>query len=622
MKNLKTKLFVMLVGLLSILGFSTNVNAEEVPAGFETYWLKLIETEYIPGLKNYHKFLRDGVEVYCEQEGLKYYSLKQYHLIGRVDDGFIYIIENRPNTGNTQRDYYVISAAVWWYKDILSGNDHNIPADKKQYIIQHKDTDAVCKMIYDLVEGAKKYKQTAGYINIVTDPSFKFTEIDGYYISDKITLSSKIDNFKGITIENMPSGTQIINNNVNNKGNGSFQIKVPKSSVAAGSFAKFTVKVNGTYNYKSAYEYGYTDPAFQNVIYGKVFVEPKEVSNSLNLAIVREKNHNKLTINKVDKSNKALSGAELTLYKGNCVNTTCTDANKVESWTTTSSAKVFNDIAVGNYTLVETKAPNGYRIADKMLINVDSDSKTYTYTMIDVEYSEVRISKTDVTKQNEIPGAHLVLKDESGKVIDEWTSTTTSHYVKLDTGVYTLIETIAPNGYILNRSTITFKVDKDNNIYELVDGKYVKTDYIKMINYAKDAVSINKLDSDTNEFVSGAKLVVKNNKGEQVAAWTTTKESYYISLDEGEYTLEEVEAPKGYVLNTTPISFKIDENGKLFIKNNNGEYVSENGVIMYNKPEEVIVVPPTGLSSTLTYVVGSLVILGGAIALYRNEKKC
>ena len=178
---------------------------------------------------------------------------------------------------------------------------------------------------------------------------------------------------------------------------------------------------------------------------------------------------------------------------------------------------------------------------------------------------------------------------------------------------------------IINDLNITLPVstlDKDNNVYELVDGKYVKTDYIKMVNYAKDAVSINKLDSDTNEFVSGAKLVVKNNKGEQVAAWTTTKESYYINLDEGEYTLEEVEAPNGYVLNTTPISFKIDENGKLFIKNSNGEYVSGNGVIMYNKPEEVIVVPPTGLSSTLTYVVGSLVILGGAIALYRNEKKC
>lgn len=622
MKNLMKKMFVVLVGLLSLLGFKDNVNAESVPTGFETYWVKEIGTQYIPGLRNYHKFLRNGVEVYCIQEGKKYYSLLQYSLIGRVDDGFVYIIENRPNTGNTERDYYVISAAVWWYEDILNGNNYNLSYDKKQYIINNKDTDQVSKDIYNLVEGAKNYKQTAGYININTSTSFKFTEVDGYYISDKITLSSKIDNFKGISISNMPSGTVIINNTVNNNGNGSFQIKVPKSSIKAGSTAQFTVNVNGTYNYKSAYKYGYTDDAFQKVVYGKVFVEPKEVSNSLQLAIIREANHNKLTINKVDKSNKALSGAELTLYKGNCVSTTCTDANKVASWTTTSSAKVFNDIAVGNYTLVETKAPSGYRTADKMLISVDSDSKTYTYTMIDVEYSEVRISKTDVTKQNEIPGAHLVLKNEAGNVVDEWTSTSESHYVKLDTGVYTLTETIAPKGYILNQSTITFKVDKDNNIYELDNGKYVKTDYIKMINYAKDAVSINKLDSDTNEFVSGAKLVVKNNKGEQVASWTTTKESYYVSLEEGEYTLEEVEAPKGYVLNSTPINFKIDGDGKLFIKNSNGEYVSGNGIIMYNKPEEVIVVPPTGLSSTLTYVVGSIVILGGAIALYRNEKKC
>lgn len=620
MKNLKVKLIALLVSLLGVFGFMVNTKAETVPSNIQTYILTLINEQYIPGVKNYYKVLENGIEVYCEQEGLKYHSLKQYHLIGKVDDGFIYILENRPHTGDNYKDYYIVSAAIWWYKDILTNSNHNISADKKNYVIANKDKDAVSKMIYDLVEGAKKYKQTTGYINITAGTNFKFTEIDGYYISDKITLQSSIDNFKGITLDGAPTGAQIINNNVNNNGNGTFQIKVPKSSVAAGTIANFNVIVKGTYNYKSVYEYGYTDPAFQNVIYGKVFAEPKEVKNSIQLGIVREKNHNKLTINKVDKNGNFVSGAELTLYSGNCVNSTCSQS--VSSWTTTNSSKVFEDIAVGTYTLVETKAPNGYRVADKMLINVDSDSKTYTYSMVDLEYSTVKISKTDVTKQSEIPGAHLVLKNADGKTIDEWTSTTTAHYVKLDTGIYTLTETIAPKGYILNQSSITFKVDKDGVIYELVNGSYVKTEQIQMINYAKNAVSINKLDSDTNEFVSDAKLTIKNNKGETVVSWTTTKESYYINLDEGEYSLVEEAAPNGYVLNNEAINFKIDANGKLFIKNSNGEYVSASGIIMYNKPEEVVVVPPTGLSSTLTYIIGSLVVGAGMIVLYKNEKKC
>ena len=144
-----------------------------------------------------------------------------------------------------------------------------------------------------------------------------------------------------------------------------------------------------------------------------------------------------------------------------------------------------------------------------------------------------------------------------------------------------------------------------------------------MINHAKDAINISKLDSETNEFVSGANLVIKNIKGEKVASYTTTKESYYINLDEGEYTLTEESAPSGYVLNTEAISFKVDADGILYIKSNNNDYIKANGIIMYNDPiHEVIEIPSTGLSSTLTYVIGALIVSIGAIVLYKNEKKC
>jgi len=54
------------------------------------------------------------------------------------------------------------------------------------------------------------------------------------------------------------------------------------------------------------------------------------------------------------------------------------------------------------------------------------------------------------------------------------------------------------------------------------------------------------------------------------------------------------------------------------------EYISANGIILYNEPVEVIIpdVPKTGLSSTLTYVVGSLILVGGVIILIKNGKKC
>ena len=152
---------------------------------------------------------------------------------------------------------------------------------------------------------------------------------------------------------------------------------------------------------------------------------------------------------------------------------------------------------------------------------------------------------------------------------------------------------------------------------------YTKVDYIKMVNDVKPVVNISKLDSDTNQYVSGAKLVLKNTKGETVATWTSADESYYISVDPGEYILTEESAPEGYVLNPESIYFKVNDDGTLMVKNEQNEYIEANGVIMYNMPKgEIVEVPKTGLSSTLTYVIGSLTLVVGAIVLIKYAKKC
>lgn len=143
-----------------------------------------------------------------------------------------------------------------------------------------------------------------------------------------------------------------------------------------------------------------------------------------------------------------------------------------------------------------------------------------------------------------------------------------------------------------------------------------------MINLVKEAINITKLDSNTNEYVSGAVLVIKDLEGKTIDRWTTTNESHYVSLEQGEYILIEESAPNGYVLNKEGIHIKVDAENNLYIKNAAGEFVKANGVIMYNTPEEKIVVPKTGLTSTLTYVIGTITLAAGAIVLFKNEKKC
>ena len=74
-------------------------------------------------------------------------------------------------------------------------------------------------------------------------------------------------------------------------------------------------------------------------------------------------------------------------------------------------------------------------------------------------------------------------------------------------------------------------------------------------------ISIKKVDEKTNKPLAGAVLVLKNEQGREVTRWTTTINDHIIeNIAPGTYTLEEVEAPVGYILNKKPITFKINSN--------------------------------------------------------------
>lgn len=79
--------------------------------------------------------------------------------------------------------------------------------------------------------------------------------------------------------------------------------------------------------------------------------------------------------------------------------------------------------------------------------------------------NEISISKRDVTTGNELPGAHLVLKDSSGKTVKEWVSEDTPYIISnLAPGKYTLSETIAPKGYKKTTKTVEFEVKSDGTV--------------------------------------------------------------------------------------------------------------------------------------------------------------
>ncbi len=78
----------------------------------------------------------------------------------------------------------------------------------------------------------------------------------------------------------------------------------------------------------------------------------------------------------------------------------------------------------------------------------------------------VHITKKDITTGEELPGAYLELYDKDYNLIDSWVSGTEAHIIEavLIAGEkYTLIETSAPEGYVVSEK-IEFTVNLDNTI--------------------------------------------------------------------------------------------------------------------------------------------------------------
>ena len=166
--------------------------------------------------------------------------------------------------------------------------------------------------------------------------------------------------------------------------------------------------------------------------------------------VIMQDDITKVQISKKDlTTNEELPGAELTL--------TDEKGNEIDRWVSTDAPHYMERLPAGKYTLTEVTAPDGYAIAERVEFEVLPTGEVQTFEMFD-DTIKVKISKVDITTNEELPGAELVIKDKDGTEIDRWISTNEPHYVeKMPAGDYTLTEITAPNGYKVAES-ISFTV--------------------------------------------------------------------------------------------------------------------------------------------------------------------
>lgn len=100
--------------------------------------------------------------------------------------------------------------------------------------------------------------------------------------------------------------------------------------------------------------------------------------------------------------------------------------------------------------------------ADDVLITIN-DEQTNT-AKITNEVTKTSFSKKSITSQEELPGAHLMIKDAEGNVLLEWISTKETYEIEgLPQGEYTLVEEASPDGYFYSED-VTFTITETGEI--------------------------------------------------------------------------------------------------------------------------------------------------------------
>ncbi|MDU6580290.1 MAG: SpaA isopeptide-forming pilin-related protein [Lactococcus lactis] len=273
-----------------------------------------------------------------------------------------------------------------------------------------------------------------------------------------------------------------------------------------------------------------------------------------------------VTLEKVGPGKAKLAGAHLQLWSIG------TDGKKDklirEGDTDKNGDLKLGNLRVTDYLLIETKAPTGYTLDEELVkgkkITVAKDGEVSNFPIQDVENepTKVILKKVGLTIENgkevknPLQGAEFKVLDSNGQVVsgyEKLTSDSSGNVTieKLTPGKYSLVETKAPAGYILDPTPIDFelKANEEGIIPDI---------NLEKVNYQGSAQLIKH--NSNGQALSGAIFKVIDKDGNTIQTNLSSDKDGKVTatgLAPGEYSFVETKAPTGYILNTIPVHFTI-----------------------------------------------------------------
>lgn len=282
---------------------------------------------------------------------------------------------------------------------------------------------------------------------------------------------------------------------------------------------------------------------------------PKEGTNDqiVYLDVVNEENKNEAQIKKVDAdTGMTLPGAKFRV--------TGPDGYDQELTSDENGIVKLTGLKIGDYTVQEIKAPEGYNLATKpyyFTIHADASKNKFEHVLENIPIkNKVKIKKIDEATLQPLKGAKFNITGPDGYSRVEVTNT----LGEIDLGDvlygdYTITEIASPEGYQMLEKPVKFSVTKDG------EEQIIKIKNKKKIGELK----LYKTDEETGKPLQYAKYRIQGPNGYDVEIQTDKDGIIHVDFAEyGKYTVQEIEAPEGYVLNDKIWEIDVTEHKQVY----------------------------------------------------------